>query len=73
MSMNKETGKYSQSSLPKVSFNLKNESHKRLREMQGKLKKLTGGEEWTTTETILFAIDYAHKSLIEYDRRSETD
>lgn len=68
MSLNKETGKHSQSSLPKVSFNLRNDSKKRLREIQGTLKKLTGGADWTTTDAIIFAIDYAHKSLIEYDK-----
>lgn len=68
MSINKETGKHSQSSLPKVSFNLRHDSEKRLKEIQGKLKKLTGGDEWTTTDVIIFAIDFAHNSLIEYEK-----
>jgi len=72
MSINRKTGRHSQSSLPKVSFNLRNDAEKRLREIQGKLKRLTGGSNWTTTDAIIFAIDFAHKNLIEYEK-AKTD
>ena len=73
MSINKETGKHSQSSAPKVSFNLRNDSDKRLRELQGKLKKITGGAKWTTTDAVIFAIDFAHKSLADYENSAKND
>ncbi len=68
MSLNKETGKHSQSRSPKVSLNLRNDSDKRLREIQGRLKKISGGKPWTKTEAITFAIDFAHRNLIEYEK-----
>lgn len=63
MSVNKETGRHTQSTRPKCSFNLTETGSNQLREMMKRLQSITGGNNWTKTEAINFAIDFTAKSL----------
>lgn len=69
MSLNKETGKHSQSILPKCSFNLKTENVERLEAITKELERLTGNSRWTKTEVINFAIELAFRNLPLYEKR----
>lgn len=63
MSVNKETGRYTQSTRPKCSFNLTETGSNQLMEIMKRLQIIAGGNNWTRTEVINFAIDFTAKSL----------
>ena len=63
MSVNKETGRYTQSTRPKCSFNLTETGSNQLKEIMKRLQIIARGDNWTKTEVINFAIDFTAKSL----------
>jgi hypothetical protein len=73
LSVNRETGRYTQSTRPKCSFNLTETGSNQLREIMKRLQRITGGDKWTKTEAINFAIDFTARSLDAVNKQTLKD
>jgi hypothetical protein len=63
MSRKKETGIYSQSKMTKYSFNFKKQTHESFIEVHKRLEELSGGDSFTKTDVMEWAINLAEYTL----------
>ena len=68
MSKNKETGKHTQSKLPKCSFNLRGRNASMLEAIKKELGEISGSNDWTRTEVINFSIEFVYRNLPLYKK-----
>jgi hypothetical protein len=73
MSRKKDTGVYSQSTQTKHSFNFRQPTNDYFYEIHRRLEELSGGDNWTKTEVINFAIGFTAKSLEAINKQTLRD